>query len=260
MADNYFDPNAEDPPVAQDTSSADASKSGVRKAWDAWTSRPENNAALLQFGIAMMQPRSQSQDVVGHFANAIGEGADASTRNVAIQGAEADKEAQRQERLSTAEYRKAQGTAALKNADAYGRQVDSAGTGGGAGLARTALSAQLRTQQAFRAWLAKAEDTMGLTADPLLGAVQKEFPGIKSKADLVANPAAQRRAFQIYSQQLSTESPDTGAADPTAAEPPRSTPPAAASPPQPQLRTFYDKTTGAPRQFQWDGTKWTPMQ
>lgn len=260
MADNYFDPT-EAAPVPQDTSSADASKGGVRKAWDAWTSKPENNAALLQFGIAMMQPRSQGQSSVGQFGNAIGEAGEASTRNIAAQNVEEDKTAQRAERLSTAEYRKAQSTAALQNAASYGRQVDN--TPGGTGLARTQLSGQLRTQQAFRSWLAKPEDVTGWSQDPLLGAIKKEFPTIKTKADLASNPLAQKRAFQIYNQTFNTEPPDDTGADPALAAPPSEAQPAqpgAAAPAQPMVKTFYNKQTGAAVQHQWNGTQWIPLQ
>lgn len=260
---NYFDPTSDEAPVAQDTSSADASKGGVRKAWDAFTSKPENNAALIQFGIAMMQPRTQGQSSFGQLGNAVGSAGEASTANLAAQSAEQDRIAQRDERQSTADYRKAQSTAALQNAASYGRQVDNT-PGGGSGLARTALSAQLRTQQAFRQWLQKPEDITGLSQDPLLGAVQKEFPAIKTKADLARNPLAQKRAFQIYNQSMSEEPPNDGGEDPATAAPPGAAqPPApgvAAPPAQPTVKTFYNKSTGAPEQFQWNGTGWTKLQ
>lgn len=267
MAENYLDPDSETPPVARDTQSTDNSKSGVRQAWDQWTSKPENNAALLQFGIAMMQPRAQGQSSVGQFGNALGEAGEASTRNVTAQNLEKDREAQREERSSTAGYRDAQAKAALKNADAYGRQVDNMG-GGGTGLARTTLSNQFRTQQAFRTWLAKPEDTTGMTLDPLLGAIQKEFPNIKTKADLASNPIAAKKAFEIYTRQFSAEPPDaSGSADPATAAPPAAAQPPASGvaapvppPSAPQTQIFYDKKTGAPRTFEWDGTKWMPQQ
>lgn len=236
MAENYFDPT-EEAPVARDTSSADASKSGVRAAWDQWTSKPENNAALLQFGIAMMQPRAQGQSSVGQFGNAIGEAGEASTRNVAAQNQELDRAAQREERLSTAAYRTKQGDAALMNAGAYGRQVDNL-VPGGAGLARTKLSQEYRTQQAFRTWLQKSEDILG--ADPLVGVIKKEFPGIQNKSDLVGNGAALKRAYQIYAQQFNTEPPDDTGAPPAATQPPNTgvaTPPSP-NPPVPGARYY----------------------
>lgn len=268
--DNYLDP------APGDTQSTDNSKSGVRAAWDAWTSKPENNAALLQFGISMLQPRPTNQTTIGQLGTSIGDAAEASSRNIAAQQAELDREAQREERLSTAEYRGKQGDAALINARAYEQIARNQPGAGGAGGARTLLSAQLRTQQAFRAWLAKPEDPLAASlggGDPLVTAVGREFPGIKSKADLIGNPAALGRAAQIYSQQFAdpADSPGADAGAPPAAPQPAQpgaaaaptvpTPSApAAPPPQQQTRTFYDKKTGAPVPHMWDGTKWIRLQ
>lgn len=256
---NFFDPDER--AVAQDTQSADASKSGVRAAWDAWTSRPENNAALLQFGISMLQPRPTNQTTRGQLGTAIGEAAEASSRNVASQQHELDREAQREERLSTAEYRGKQGDAAMINARAYDRATQNLGAGG-AGTARTLLSAQLRTQQAFRAWLAKPEDTLGMQSDPLVTAVAREFPGIKTKADLIANPQALRRAQAIYAQQFAdpVDGEPAPAAAPQPPQPGAAAAPVAPTPSAPLTKTFYDAKTGVAVPHQWDGTKWIRLQ
>lgn len=246
-------------PVQNDTRSSDASKSGVRAAWDQWSASPENRASLLQFGLAMMSPQPKGQTFMGSIANGIGEGSEAAARNIAAQQAELEQESKIEERASTAAYRRAQSEAALKNAEAYGQQVKNMGSGG-AGQ-RQQLSQIFRTQQAFRTWLAKPEDITGLAADPLLEAIKKEFPDVKSKGDLARNRAAMQRAFQIYTQSFDTEVPDatTPTAPPAAAQPPN--PGASAAPvPQTNVRTFYDQETGAPRQFQWDGQQWTPIQ
>lgn len=222
MADaNYLDP--EDDTAPSDTSSANASESGVHKAWSAWTSKPENNAALLQFGIAMMQPRPQGQTGIGQFANSIGEAGAASDRNLASQQADQDREAKRTDQETKNELTKAQTEAARTNANAYSRIAD-AQTGGGGN--KSALSNQFKVQQAFRQWMAKPEDTSGMTQDPLLGAVKKEFPGVQTKADLTSNPAAAKRAFEIYTRNFNTEPPDANAAPaPVPISPPNSAPP-----------------------------------
>src|SRR3954467_9476029 len=100
-----FDP-AEGPDVG---GSEDASKPGFQKAWNAWTSKPENNAALLQFGISMLQPRAPGQSGIGSIANAIGDAGGAAGRVQETQRAEdlqeaniADKEAQRENQAVTA--------------------------------------------------------------------------------------------------------------------------------------------------------------
>lgn len=207
MADqNYLDPEEDATPAGPgDTSSTDNSKSGVRRAWDAWTSKPENNAALLQFGVAMMQPRAQGQTSFGQFGNAIAEGAGASDRNIAAQRVEEDRGQAQEDRGIKNEYTRAQTEAARVNASAYSRMADAQGGGGN----KSALSNTYRVQQAFRTWLAKPEDTTGMTQDPLLGAVKKKFPDVQSKTDLVNNPAAQKHAFELYTQQFATEPPDT---------------------------------------------------
>lgn len=231
MAENYFDPEE---PVAGDTRSADASKSGVRRAWDEFTSRPENNAALLQFGIALMQPRSQSQTGIGHFANAIGEAGEASSRNIGAQQQEAARQAKIAEDTSTAEYRRAQGQAALQNAAAYGRQVDNLAPGGAG--AKSAASRLLAQQRAYAQWLKAPVDTVGLTADPILQAIQQKFPNIKSKADIINNPQISQQVFKLFGAQFdeaaaSEVPPAAASATPPPAAPQPAAPGAAAAPP-----------------------------
>jgi hypothetical protein len=80
------DSDASLPPDQPAGTSADASQPGVlRKAWDTWTSRPENNAAMINFGLQLMQPIGPGQSRLGHWGEAIGAGAEASSRNVAEQ-------------------------------------------------------------------------------------------------------------------------------------------------------------------------------
>lgn len=45
--------------------------------WDGWLQRPGNRAALLQFGLNMMQPTAIGQTTGGHIAQAVGAGAEA---------------------------------------------------------------------------------------------------------------------------------------------------------------------------------------
>lgn len=215
MTDNYFDPATDSPPVAQDTQSTDNSKSGVRKAWDAWSSKPENNASLIQFGIAMMQPRAQGQSAIGAFGNAIGEGAAASDRNVAAQNLEQDRAAQRDERTSTAEYRRAQGAAATTNAAAYSRIADNTGPNAGAKALNGVMRLQQLGAQGFNKWVNTPEDNTTMTKDPILEALKKQFPGIQSKGDILANPQAANAARKIFQQQAQQENPDVSA-DPSA--------------------------------------------
>jgi hypothetical protein len=87
------DSDASLPPDQPAGTSADASQPGVlRKAWDTWTSRPENNAAMINFGLQLMQPIGPGQSRLGHWGEAIGAGAEASGRNVAAQEERAEVE------------------------------------------------------------------------------------------------------------------------------------------------------------------------
>src|SRR5262245_56997727 len=44
----------------------------VRNAWDGFLSNPDNQAALIQFGISLMQPMGFGQTPMGHLGQAIG--------------------------------------------------------------------------------------------------------------------------------------------------------------------------------------------
>lgn len=227
----------EDDTAPGDTTSENASNSKFQGAWQKFSSKPENSAALLQFGIAMLQPRAPGQSGIGQAANALAEGGGAAGRVIATQkaddvqtAAEEDKAAQRANQATTAESGRI-------TANAYARGVD-ANPGG----IRGALSASLRAQQGFRQWLVKPEDLTGLQADPVLGAVQKQFPDVKTKADLVSNPAARALAFRLYSQ-VNPDAVDEGGGTPEV-------PAAPAASPSSSPRTIYDK---AGKAYTWDG-------
>lgn len=46
--------------------------SKLTSGWNDWINKPNNRAALMQFGIAMLQPMGMGENATGHFANAIG--------------------------------------------------------------------------------------------------------------------------------------------------------------------------------------------
>jgi hypothetical protein len=235
-----LDPEDQSPAGPQDTQSSDQSKPGLRAAWDAWTSRPENNAALLQFGLAMLQPRSPGQSGVGQFANAVGQGAEASDRNISAQRAETDAEAART-------FKKEESSARTTTAQAYADQVRQGATK----TDKVGAQGALRLQSDFRKWLAKPEDTTGLSVDPIVGALSKQFPGVKTKADLLSDPAARSAAFKLFSSQLAEPEEETDTAPgATTSSPAPAQGGAPAVQPAPQARIVYDKQ-GKP--YRWDG-------
>lgn len=234
MAD--WDPTEAAP---NDTQSADASKSGIRQAWEQFSARPENNAALLQFGLAMLQPRAPGQSGIGQFANAVGQGAEAADRNIATQQAQEQQQFLRNEKTSELALKGREAGARELTAQAYADQVKQGGA------AKAGLNSTLKAQAEFRKYLAKPEDASGLTTDPIVAAISKQFPDVKSKADLLANPQAMRAAQQLFSAQLATETDGTD--DGSAGIP---TPPQAASPAPAAGKIVYDKTGKA---YRWDG-------
>lgn len=226
----------DDATTAPSTQATDASKTPIHDAWNAWTSSPANNAALLQFGIAMLQPRAPGQSGIGAAANAVAEGGGAAGRVVANQNAEDLAASTEEDRKATTAAKTSNAASTAKNADAYARQVELAGnkTGGASGA--------LKIQTDFRKWLAKPEDTTGLSADPIVGAISKQFPEIKTKADLLANPAANAAAFRLFQSQVASPVGDDGSENPAATTTPAPTP-------TPAVRTIYKN--GKP--YSWDG-------
>lgn len=224
-----FDPTDQTPaPQAEDESKP----SNLRKAWDIWTSHPSNNAAMLQFGLNMLSP--QSSGFGSQLAGAVGGAAEASTRNVAAE------EEQRKE-LEAERIKQEESAARTTTAGAYARQVEQGGkkTGG--------LAGQIATQRAFNSWLAKPSDETGLTSDPILQALKRQFPDIKTKGDLIANPQAIRAARNLFGQSMAEPDEDTGApVAPTGGAAPPS--PAAA----PGAKPVYDQNTGQIKGY------WTP--
>lgn len=241
-----LDPEDTAPAGPQDTQSSDQSKSKLRSAWDAWTSRPENNAALLQFGIAMLQPRAPGQSGIGQFANAVGQGAEASDRNIAAQRAEADSAARRDIASREAGARET-------TAGAYAQSVKDQAAGRGKG--GSSLTLAMRQQMEFNKWLRAPADPIAV--DPVVAALQKEFPDIKSKGDLLANPAARRRALQLFSSAGggdSEDSPDDTAGADTGTSPASVAPASAAS----QKRPVYDKATGVLKGYWYPDRGYVP--
>lgn len=53
---------------------------GLQEKWRSWLADPANRAALIQSGVALMQPVSIGQSPFGHLGQAIGAGAEASAR------------------------------------------------------------------------------------------------------------------------------------------------------------------------------------
>lgn len=92
--------------------------------WTDWMTKPENQAAFIQMGAALMQPIGFGQTMSGHVGQAIGEGGEALTRNQAVQRAES-KDARaadiEERKVATLEERAAAATTRANRAPGTGR-------------------------------------------------------------------------------------------------------------------------------------------
>lgn len=79
------DPSQDGGPSAPAQQAPQASGDDLSTQWSNWLDRPGNRSALMQFGIAMLQPIQQGQSFAGHIGEAIGQGGEAEAR-VAAQG------------------------------------------------------------------------------------------------------------------------------------------------------------------------------
>jgi hypothetical protein len=204
MADGEdFDPKEALPQDAAPGQAKDMSQQGnLRKAWDAWTSRPENNAALINFGLNLMQPIQPGQSKLGHWAESVGAGAEASGRNVTEQRkqeAEDVEQEQKQEALDIKE----------RETDIYGKLADTKAAGGGASKISQALRQQAAENADFSSWLTGKGGKYTME-DNTWAAVQRKFPQIKTKADLYSDPVALRYAKQLHHQSFAPSIEDMG--------------------------------------------------
>lgn len=217
-----------------------SSKSGLSQAWDAWTSKPENNAAMINFGLQLMQPMQIGQNRLGHFAQAIGAGGEAATRNILAQ-----EEEQKREEESALKEREA--TRKERETDLYGQYVNKQTASSKPETMR--MQAQIRMQakrnEDFSKWLSGKDLFMD---DTLFRQVQRKFPNIKEKADIRADPEAFRYAQSEHAKAYVPDPEDAvasagaaGATKPTFEEFAARAGPANPKMDRAQLKAYYDK-------------------
>ena len=171
------------PQTAKPGQSEDDSQTGtLSKAWNTWTSRPENNAAMINFGLQLMQPIGPGQTRLGHFGEAVGAGAEASQRSIESQR----KQEQEDEAAALKEREEARKE---EETGYYGQSVRSAAAaraGGGAALRLNMIKANLKAGNDFDKWANSPEDVMA--NDPRMVNIRAAHPEIKSKADYIKSP------------------------------------------------------------------------
>lgn len=199
--DNPLDPNA-------DTigGSVDASAPGVADQWRSFLGSTSGRSALVQAGMAMLQPRGAGQTALGQVASAVGSGGEAAARvdeNARVLREDTSKQSLRE---ADAEGKLLRADAATLNADTRARL----GTNGASPT--SVLNNSVRTQQNFSKWLTK-EDLLG--SDPIVSAL-----GVKSKADIAKDPTLYRRAFELFTKGYGGVEPGSASEPPAPGGPP----------------------------------------
>lgn len=112
-----FDPDlAQGGQVPPGTAPAGAT-SDLANQWRSFASSPEGGAALMQAGIAMLQPRPVGQSRLGQLGNAVAYGGEAAQNVTSQREKELDQQSLRDYRKNTGEAAQAKGDAALYNAN-----------------------------------------------------------------------------------------------------------------------------------------------
>lgn len=152
--------------------------------WRSFASAPEGRAALIQAGIAMLQPRSPGQTALGQVANAVGQGGEAAQNVVSQREKEADSQSLRDYRKNTGEASQAKGEAALLNANT--RELLGGRGATPTSIVAASMKAQGRAQNAIESLFPKAGgidmDPMG-ESNPNYQALKSLDPRIKTKKD-----------------------------------------------------------------------------
>lgn len=165
MALSPFDPTP-DQSVPQAPQGA-GNTTDLAGGWRDWINRPNNQAALMQFGIAMMQPIGIGETPLSHAASAVGSGGEAAAR-VTKQGL-AEREASSREEL-----RAAQAGLAGARAETAGARSDAAANRLDTARERLAFQQQnADTNQRIRALLGYQQYQKGMadrnTRNALIG-------------------------------------------------------------------------------------------
>jgi hypothetical protein len=172
------DPQQNPPPQATPQPGPDDSggaPSDLASQWSQWVGKPQNRAALAQFGIAMLQPVQQGETATSHFANAVGSGGEAA-ESVAKQGL-AEKTVEDTSQLKAAQAELAGTRASLAPQIAASQQqtaearTEAAGARGEAAITRAQMQGEytksLRDIQTSNAYQNYVTQTNKTNSDPL---------------------------------------------------------------------------------------------
>ena len=192
-----FDPQQDVPELPQSAPPGQATdmsqQSGLRRAWDSWTSRPENNAAMINFGLNMMNPAPGN--FLQGLSGAIGAGAEGMSANV-------KKQEERQQYEEAQALKEEEQARKEEETGYYGEQVRSLARqreAGGANALRklSPLEIALKGQQTYQKWA--GTPSMGMKDDYVdaYNRAHPEFGGKLSKAEIMANPQHQKAMIRM---------------------------------------------------------------
>lgn len=205
--------------------------SDLYSGWNDWINKPNNRAALMQFGIAMLQPVGFGESGVSHFVNAVGAAGEAHRRVTTNE--QADTKAS-----TEAELKESRANAATVTANAAEQRAYNAGETQRLRQERDQTSATARALQAQAAARAKY--------DTYVGSVSKR------NTDPLRDPKAPIEPTMPYNEWIRTPEgresllPATGAppADETGTSPP---PGATTSAPSVDPSRSWDTVSKDPR-------------
>ena len=190
-----------DETLPQDTGggqSSDMSQpSKLKQAWDSWTSRPENNAAMMNFGLSMMNPAPGN--LLSNIGYGLGSAAEGMSANV-------KKQEERQQYEEAQALKEEEQARKEEETGYYGEQVRSLAAqraAGGASALRklSPLEIALKGQQTYQKWA--GTPSMGMKDDYVdaYNRAHPEFGGKLTKADIMGNAKHKRAMIDLMSPQ-----------------------------------------------------------
>lgn len=122
--DQYTQPQAPQPAAPQPEQPAQSQGSDMAGAWRNWLSDPDNRAALMQFGISLMQPVAVGQTPLGHFGQALGSAGETLDRRKAMALKEQEASSKQDLREAQASNAETRAAAAMSNLGLQSENLD----------------------------------------------------------------------------------------------------------------------------------------
>jgi hypothetical protein len=141
--------------------------SDLKSEWKTFLDQPENRAALLQFGISMLNP--QGGNLGANIGTAIGQGAEARDRALAGQAEQA---------AAVQKGRESEALIAQRLATAGKASRQARGPGGSSGAGATTATKDMTPKELTKEWIKFAKDKRELDPDAPIADIRAEFDAI----------------------------------------------------------------------------------